>query len=121
VKAAVPAEGPGLEAAPSAVFGRCPYFVVVDLDTGGCVARPNPSREASSAAGVEAARFVVDLGADVLVTGRLGPHARQVIEAAGIRVLSGLGATVRETVERLRRGELSPLEGPGADARHGKS
>ena len=60
-----------------------------------------------AAAGVQP---VAKAGVTVLLTGFVGAKAMRALAEAGIRVADGLGAlTVREAVECLVRGEITPI------------
>jgi len=94
-------------------FGRARWFVIVDTETGAVEAHDN--REATGAehgAGIQAARRVAELGAQVVITGNLGPNAFEALRAAGIEVYLTYAGTVSGTIERLRAGRLSPAQRP---------
>ena len=54
------------------VFGRTPYFGVYDIETGEKKVEENPAAQAQGGAGLQAAQFVLDCEADVLITARCG-------------------------------------------------
>ena len=66
-------------------------------------------------AGIQAATMVHDRGAEVLMTGYCGPKAFQTLQAAGVKVVSDVGGSVNEALERLRSGEVEYLEKANAD------
>ncbi|MBN2171027.1 MAG: NifB/NifX family molybdenum-iron cluster-binding protein [Candidatus Krumholzibacteriota bacterium] len=110
MKIAVTSEGPDLQSRPSAHFGRCPYFLVVDED-GSLTALPNAAADSASGAGIQAAQNVVDQGAAVVLTGRIGPNAWRVLGAADIPVYMVAGETVAEAVELYRADKLELIGG----------
>ena len=64
--------------------GRAKWFLIFDADGGECEAIDNSEGVgASSGAGIRAARFVVEHGAECVLTGRCGPNACSALEAAG--------------------------------------
>jgi len=93
-------------------FGRCPYFVIVNSDTMRFEAVPNVALGAMGGAGIQAAQTVASKGANVLITGNVGPNAFQSLSAAGIKVVTGAFGTVREVVEKYKRGELKEVGAP---------
>jgi predicted Fe-Mo cluster-binding NifX family protein len=109
MRIAISSEGAGLEAKPSEVFGRCPYMLLADPETGRLESLANPGARASGGAGVRTARFVVDQGAGVVLARKVGPKAMEVLEAAGIEALETRGSTVGEVLDHFRAGELEPL------------
>ncbi|MGQ9458209.1 MAG: NifB/NifX family molybdenum-iron cluster-binding protein [Anaerolineae bacterium] len=106
---AVSADGEGLDAPASPVFGRCPYYVFVDTETWTARTIPNPAAGAGGGAGIQAAQRVVQEGVQAVISGNVGPNAFQVFQAAGVPVYSSPGGTVRQAVEALKRGELRTL------------
>ena len=113
MKVAVSATGSGLDSAVDPRFGRAPWFVVVDTDTGQAKAIDNAAAAgAGSGAGVSAAQTVVREGAEYVLTGHCGPNAFRTLEAAGARVIVGVEGTVGQAVEALKAGGLSEAGGP---------
>jgi predicted Fe-Mo cluster-binding NifX family protein len=45
-------------------------------------------------------------GVKVLITGNVGPNAFQALAAASIKVVVGASGTVRQVIEKYKRGEL---------------
>jgi predicted Fe-Mo cluster-binding NifX family protein len=93
-------------------FGRCPYFIIVDSETMQYEAIPNPAVYAASGAGVQAVQLIASKGVEVVITGNVGPNAFQALSAMGIKVVVGAHGTVREVVEKYKRGELKEASGP---------
>jgi len=112
----VTASGADLDAPTSPVFGRCPSYVFVDTETMEFEAVENPAVAASGGAGIRAAQFVVEHGAQAVVTGNMGPNAFNVFQAADVPIYLLAGGTVREAVEAYRQGQLSALGGANAPA-----
>lgn len=105
MKIAIAAQAPGTDAQMATVFGRCPTFLFVDTDTDLVSARPNPALGASGGAGVEAANFVLDQGADVVIAPKVGPRAQAVLDGAGIRFHAHAAGTAREALDAFLAGE----------------
>ncbi len=93
-------------------FGRCSYFIIVDSETLQFEAVSNMAAGASGGAGIQAAQTVANKGVKLLITGNVGPKAFQALSAAGIEVATGAFGTVREAVEKYKRGELSKAGAP---------
>jgi len=101
----------GLEDRVNTAFGRTPTFTIVDVEKGeikNVQVVPNPGYSQPRGAGVTAAQFVIDQGANVVIAGQFGPNSSGVLQAAGIRMISAPATmTVREAVEAFLRGELT--------------
>lgn len=95
-------------------FGRCPYFIIVDIDTMDFEAIPNTSYNALSGAGIEAAQIIANKGAKIVLTGNVGPKAYQALSAVGIQITTGMIGTVREAVTKYMMGELENNSNPKA-------
>jgi len=103
MKIAVSATGGSSNARVEERFGRAPYFVIVDSDTMRFGLVSNPSVSATHGAGPKTAGLIAERGAEVVLTGRVGPNARLALEAVGIEIVEGAGGTVREAVEAYFR------------------
>ncbi|MEA1944208.1 MAG: NifB/NifX family molybdenum-iron cluster-binding protein, partial [Euryarchaeota archaeon] len=114
MKICVTSTGPTIDAPVDPRFGRCQYFVIVDSETMAYEAMPNPSIGAPSGAGIQAAQSVANTGAQVVITGTVGPNATATLGAAGIRMVTGASGTVRDAVEQYKSGRLQAA--PGAPA-----
>jgi len=119
MKIAVTANGADLDAPASPVFGRCPMVILVDTETMQYEAVANPAVSAGGGAGVQAAQFVVERGAQAVVTGNVGPNAFGVFQAAGTPVYLFKGGTVQQAVEAYKGGRLSPASGASVSAHAG--
>jgi len=115
----VSANGADLDAPASPMFGRCPVYVFVDTDTMEFEAIENPAIAAAGGAGIQAAQFVVERGAQAVVTGNVGPNAFNVLQSANVPVLLFGGGTVRDAVEGYRQDRLSATGGASARAHAG--
>lgn len=121
-KIAVTSEGPGLDAPVDPRFGRAAGFVVIDPQTMAAEYVDNAASQAmSQGAGIQAAELMVRKGVGVVLTGYVGPKAFQALAAVGIKVGQNLEQlTVREAVEKYRRGEVAVAEAPNRGAPGGR-
>lgn len=115
----VSAEGETLDAPASPVFGRCPVYILVDSETMEHEAVPNPAMNQGGGAGIQAAQFVVERGAQAVLTGHLGPNAFDVLTAAGIPGYLVPEGTVRQAVEAFKAGRVQPMGGANVAAHAG--
>ena len=99
MKIAVTATGGSMSAKVDERFGRCAYFVIVDSDTMKFTAFSNPASDFSGGSGPAAVREVAKHEAEVLLTGSVGGNAQRALEAAGIKIVTGVSGTVSRAVE----------------------
>ncbi len=110
MKIVVSANGYDLEAPASPVFGRCPVYVFVDTETMAFEAMDNPAQAASGGAGIQAAQFVVNHGAQAVLSGNVGPNAFDVLAAANVPVYLVAEGTMRDAVEAFKAGRLQRMD-----------
>jgi predicted Fe-Mo cluster-binding NifX family protein len=110
---AVTSAGPSLDNQVDPRFGRTAGFVVVDLETMETRYIDNGrSQIMAQGAGIQAAELVAPAGVNFLLTGFVGPKAFQALTAAVIRVGQNLeGLTVRQAVERFKKGQVEVARG----------
>jgi len=99
------------------MFGRCPMYIFVDPDTMEFEAVENPAMGAAGGAGIQAAQFIVEQGAQAVVTGNVGPNAFNVFQSANVPVYLFDGGTVRQAAEAHKAGRLSTA-GSATSAAH---
>ena len=116
MKIAISARGPDLHSEVDPRFGRAAYLLIVDPDTWEFQVIDNKENANSlKGAGIEAARSVVQAGAEVLITGHSGPNAFKALKAAKIKVVNGAEGKVREAIEAYLKGDLLVAEDPDVD------
>lgn len=81
---------------------------------------PNEAVTRGSGAGIQAAETIVDLGAEAVITGQVGPKAAQVLKAAGIPVYVGGSGTASQALEAFRENRLKRLEESPPRAKMGR-
>ena len=119
-KVVVSSNGYDLDAPISSVFGRCAVYVFVDVDTMEFEAIENPAAGAGGGAGIQAAQFVIEKGAQAALTGNVGPNAFDVFRAAEFPVyLIKEAMTVRQAVESFNAGKLETTGSPNVKAHAG--
>ena len=106
----VTAGEPSLDAPCEEHFGRAPFFLPADTDSGKWW--PVENRLSGPCGGTVpgVVRIPLDHRVQVLVTGRVGGTGQDAIEAAGIRMYAAPAEiTVRAALARFREGSLAPL------------
>jgi predicted Fe-Mo cluster-binding NifX family protein len=119
MKIALSANAPALDADVDPRFGRCQYFAVGDPSTMKFEFIENASMTAGGGAGISAAQGIVDKGVKAVLTGNCGPNAYQVLEAAGVQVITGVSGTVKQAIEDFKAGKLKAASQPSVNAHHG--
>jgi predicted Fe-Mo cluster-binding NifX family protein len=99
------------DAPPDTHFGRAAAFLLMDTDTGQRQVTANPAIGAPGGAGVQAAEFVIQHGAEAVISGSFGPKAYDVLAAAGVSMYRADAGTVDDLLRRYQNGELELLVG----------
>lgn len=116
MKVAVSSRGKTLDSELDARFGRAACFILVDLNTMSYEAVENTQNlNAVQGAGIQAAKTVADQGAGAVITGNCGPKAFAVLQQAGIPVITGASGLVKDVIEKYKKGEFSPTDGPNVN------
>ncbi len=98
MKVVITSTGKDFEAAMDTRFGRCAYFAIYDSNTKKYTFVENTAGQSEQGAGIAAAQDVLKIGADALLTGRLGPKAKQVIESSPLKTVFYESGTIAEVV-----------------------
>ncbi|HNX47151.1 MAG TPA: NifB/NifX family molybdenum-iron cluster-binding protein [Methanomassiliicoccales archaeon] len=99
MKVAVTSSGPGTEDLMDDRLGRCPYFVIMDTSSGSIESFANPAIDASSGAGTKAMQALIDKGVEVVITGRIGPHAQAMLEETDLKGVTGRSGIVGQVLK----------------------
>jgi predicted Fe-Mo cluster-binding NifX family protein len=110
---AISAATKSLDATVEQLFGRSRFFILADPDTMEWEALDNmPSLSAQEMIGPATARNLMRQRVDTVITGKCGPKAFEELTSAGVKVILDTKGTVREALERLKRGDFKPAVGP---------
>ena len=119
MKIAITATAASLDADIDPRFGRCQYFVIVDPETTGLEVLENSGAMSGGGAGIATAQMIVGRGVEAVLTGNCGPNAYEVLEAAGIKVVTGVSGKVRQAIEDYRSGKLKATSQPNVPGHFG--
>ena len=94
-------ENNGLKSMISHHFGRCPYYVIVEIDDKtkeikSVKTLKNPYFEEHKPGVVP--KFIKEKGASVIIAGGMGPRAMEIFKAFGIKVVTGRTGVVEEVL-----------------------
>ena len=119
MKIAVTAREKDLNSAIDPRFGRCFYFMLVDLKSNETEIIDNLGEDVSGGAGIQAAQKLVKKNIEAVITGSVGPNAMEILQAAGIKVYQAVESNVRENLTKFQAGELNLITTPNADKKAG--
>jgi predicted Fe-Mo cluster-binding NifX family protein len=119
MKIAITATAASLDADIDPRFGRCQYFIIVDPETMQFEILENSGAMAGGGAGISTAQMVISKGVEAVLTGNCGPNAYEVLEAAGIKVVTGVSGKTRQAIEDYRSGKLKATSQPNVPGHFG--
>lgn len=108
MKVAVSSKGETLDSEVSDIFGRCPYFIIAEIEENKIIkfdAIENSSASQNQGAGISAAQLVVEKDVNALITGNVGPRALDVLRQFKVEIYNGNG-TVNEALQKFMDGKL---------------
>jgi predicted Fe-Mo cluster-binding NifX family protein len=117
MKVAVSCDGRTLDAPVDQRFGRAAWFLIVD--TSSMTFDVLENADASGGAGINAAKLVVDAGAQAVLTGNCGPNAERTLTAGSVKLFTGATGTVAEALEQFKKGKLTEASGPNVQSHSG--
>ena len=121
MKVAVSSSGTNLDSQIDPRFGRCAYFIIVNTHDMSFEAFDNEAIALGGGAGIQSSQFVVSKGANAVITGNVGPNAVHTLSAAGVKIFTGQTGSIREAVERYKKGDIKPQQSPNVDNHYGMS
>ncbi len=121
MKVAVSSSGTNLDSQIDPRFGRCAYFIILNTDDMSFETFDNEAIALGGGAGIQSSQFVVSKGAEAVITGNVGPNAVHTLSAAGVKIFTGQTGSIREAVERYKKGDIKPQRSPNVDNHYGMS
>jgi len=112
MKIAISSTGKDLESEIDVKFGRCPYFLIVEIENKeikGVQAIENIAAGQRGGAGITSAEIVAKEKVEAVITANLGPRAFSVFEQFEIKIYQGQGK-VGDAVQKFIKGELVELK-----------
>ena len=119
MKIAVTSVGKEMDAPVDPRFGRAACFIVVETEKMAFEAIANDNVAAAGGAGINAAKAVIDTGAQAVLTGNCGPNAERTLRAGNVKLYTGVQGTVAEAVAQYKAGALAEATGPSVDSHSG--
>jgi predicted Fe-Mo cluster-binding NifX family protein len=110
VKVVIAADGPHLEDTVAKRFGHALHYLLTDLnhpESLQVIDQNEPDDESHAII-----PQLVSQGAEIFITGNIGPHAFELIQSLQGRVALARRMTAAQALDKLQRGELEILTAP---------
>ena len=72
-------------------FGRAMGFFIYDTLTDNTKFINNDNTEVAHGAGTSAAKNIIEENVEILITGKVGPKAQEVLKAGNVKIYNGMG------------------------------
>ena len=118
---AVTSKGNTIDSEVDPRFGRCRWFLIVNSDDMTFQAIENANTSAGGGAGVQSGQLMAEHDVECVLTGNCGPNAFSTLQAAGIKVVTGISGIVRDAVKRYKTESLSASGGANVESHFGMS
>jgi len=109
----------GLNSRVSGHFGRCPYFIIANIEDNTVIATEavaNPYAQHHQPGQVP--QFISEQGVDVMLSGGMGRRAVDFFNQFGIEVATGAAGTVGQAVQAYLNGRLNGAKPCAESERH---
>jgi predicted Fe-Mo cluster-binding NifX family protein len=119
MKVAISSSGTTLQSNVDPRFGRCPYYIIYDTESDSSKYVENKSGQATGGAGIQAAQMISNMNVESLITGNIGPNAYRVLSEASIKIYSGATGSIKDAIEKFKKGEYKQTIGPDVESHFG--
>lgn len=112
MKIAVSSNGKDTDSSVSEVFGRCPYFILAEIENKKIEkidVLENKSANQAGGAGIAAAQMIAENNVEAVITGDLGPRASSVLSQFKISAYKGSGK-IKDAIEKFIEGGLEKIQ-----------
>lgn len=111
MKLALSSKGEDLNSSLDERFGRAKQFIIYDLDKDSYTSISNKQNlNASQGAGIQSAQNIINAGADVIITGNVGPNAFKTLQAAGIDIYLTSNISIKEAITKYKANSLTKAD-----------
>ncbi|WAC05548.1 MAG: NifB/NifX family molybdenum-iron cluster-binding protein [Methanoregula sp.] len=107
MKVCFTAKGETLDSPSEERFGRAPYFIILESETGSFEVIRNPYADGAGGVGPKAAQILIAHDVKALISGQVGGNTREVLTAAGIVMYSyQSGGSVKDAFNQFLKNSL---------------
>ena len=111
LKIAISSTGNNLESDVDSRFGRCPYFLIINIENNkikNFKAIENVAKDQMGGAGVKAGEIVANQKVNAVITTNLGPRPFSVFKQFKIDAFKGEGK-IKQVIQKFLKGNLKKL------------
>jgi predicted Fe-Mo cluster-binding NifX family protein len=111
MKIIIPSTGKSWEDKVDDRFGRARGFLLYDEDEDKLSWLSNEiNMNVGHGAGIQAAQLVINKGAEILITGEIGPKAREILEKTKIKIYKSDNTSIKQAYNSFKQGLLKKVQ-----------
>ena len=111
MKIMISATGKDIESSIDTTFGRCHFFLIVDIKTKEMKVIVNKVRDRPSGAGITATNIVAKEEVDAVITSDIGPPSYEILKRSGITIYQAEGK-ISDAIQQFESGKLPEITEP---------
>lgn len=111
MKIAVASDGYTLDSNASPILGKSSAFIIVDLENNeirNIKNFENPAKK-ETGSGSTAADFIANQGIEILISGKFGNVAFQILKNANIKIYKFTSGTIENNIKQFNKGKLKEI------------
>lgn len=120
MKIALSSSGNNLDSTLDLRFGRCPYFIIYDLENDEFKAVVTRGKDSSGGAGIATAQQLIDESVDAVISSNIGPNAYELLSSSNIKMYKGNSIPCKLLIEAYKNGELKEIKEAGPSLKGGR-
>ena len=106
MRIAISSQGTNLDSEVDPRFGRAAQFILIDTESGSFdVIENNQNLNLPQGAGIQTAQTIAEQKAEVVLTGNCGPKAFKTLQAAGVKVVTGVNGKIKDALKDYQEGK----------------
>lgn len=111
MKIAITSQGNDIKSNVDLRFGRAPWILIYDTQTGELKAHNNSvNLNIAQGAGIQTGQNIANTGAEAVITGNVGPNAFRTLIAANVAIYLAKEQTVEQAIEAFKAGNLEKVD-----------
>jgi predicted Fe-Mo cluster-binding NifX family protein len=119
MKICITSKGTSLDSEVDPRFGRCAYFIILDIESMKHEIIENSNAQTSGGAGIQSGQLVSEKNVEAVLTGNVGPNAYDTLSAAKIKIITGVSGIIKDAIEKYKNGEFNTVDNPTVDSHFG--
>ena len=119
MKICITSKGTSLDSEVDPRFGRCAYFIILDIESMEYETIENSNAQTSGGAGIQSGQLISEKNVEAVLTGNVGPNAYDTLSAAGIKIITGVSGIIKDAIEKYKNGEFKSMDKASVDSHFG--